>query len=47
MSHGYGKLQWRLLAILSKHERTASRAERELSLGASLPARSGSEGDCR
>jgi hypothetical protein len=28
MSHGYGKLQWRLLTILSEHERTASRSER-------------------
>ena len=28
MSRGYGKIQWRLLAILAAHERTASRHDR-------------------
>jgi hypothetical protein len=28
LSRGYGELQWRLLAILSEHERAASRADR-------------------
>jgi hypothetical protein len=28
VGHGYDKLQWRLLSILSEHERTAPRSER-------------------
>jgi hypothetical protein len=28
VSRGYGKIQWRLLAIMAAHERTASRADR-------------------
>jgi hypothetical protein len=28
VSRGYGKIQWRLLAILAAHERTASRRDR-------------------
>jgi hypothetical protein len=32
VGHGYDKLQWRLLSILSEHERTAPRSERFVGL---------------